>query len=141
MSETNLEELKRSLQFRDVDQAALRRFLPQAIPHFQAITDAFYRRSHEHEPLDAPHGDALERVRNTVHAWLELLLCGPWDDTYFERRARLGRVHVKNDLPQGYMVGGISVIRAELMKVAEDKGQDPLERALVQSALNKVLDL
>jgi PAS domain S-box-containing protein len=71
---------------------------------------------------------------------MRLLLDGPWDEAYFEKRARIGRTHVKISLPQRYMFGAMDVIRIALDRVARDAFAGE-ERLRVATALHKILDL
>lgn len=143
MPETIFEELKRYVGFGPQDELALRAFLPEVAPQFRPITELFYRRIKQHpEALGVFVDDAqVQRLQGTLRDWLELLLTGPWDEAYFERRSRIGRVHVKISLPQRYMFSAMNLIRGELMAHAESSSREPGERALLQRALNKILDL
>jgi PAS domain S-box-containing protein len=141
MVETIFEELKRYVHFGPSDETALRGFLPDAEPHFRPITETFYRRLKEHpEALGVFVSDAqVQRLQGTLCDWLGLLFRGPWDERYFERRARIGRVHVQISLPQRYMFSAMNLIRGELQQLAESKAG--AERSQLQRAINKVLDL
>lgn len=141
MAETIFEELKRCVHFGPADESALRRFLPELVPCSQPISEAFYRRVREHPQALALFASAaqLESLHGTLCEWLELLFRGPWDDAYFERRARFGRAHMQLALPQHYLFGAISLIRGELMRSIEHQERD--QRLALQNAVNKILDL
>ena len=85
-----------------VDGAALRALAPHARPEFRRITEEFYARLAEHPAAAAVFtGPAqVERLKGTLVEWLELLLTGPWDEAYFEKRLRIGKRHVRIQLPQ-----------------------------------------
>src|SRR5690606_25094129 len=107
--ETLFQELKRYMRFGAEDEESLRRLSGLARPHFRAIAEAFYARLAEH---DSAHrvfsGPAqIERLKGTLVAWMELLLTGPWDDAYYQKRARIGRTHVRIELQQRYMFGAM----------------------------------
>src|SRR5262249_26250022 len=60
----------------------------------------------------------------------------------YERRARIGRMHVRVDLPQRYMFGAMSLIRVELQRVADGAFErDPEQRRRVGVALCRLLDV
>jgi PAS domain S-box-containing protein len=143
MPETIFEELKRYVHFGPEDERALRDFLFEAAPQFQPIAELFYRRIKDHpEALAVFVNDAqVQRLKGTLCAWLELLFTGPWDEAYYERRARIGRVHVKISLPQRYMFGAMNLIRGALLELTEGSRRDPEARVVLQRALNKILDL
>jgi PAS domain S-box-containing protein len=133
-------ELKRFIRFGSDDEAALRRLHPFAAPHFPRIAELFYDRLREHEAagrvLSSP--TQLDRLQQTLRTWLDLLLTGPWDEVYYDKRARIGRIHVEIGLPQRYMFGSMNLIRAELGRIADDAlpGDDAVRRALL-----RILDL
>jgi signal transduction histidine kinase len=72
---------------------------------------------------------------------MDELLKGPWDEAYYERRARIGRKHVRISLPQHYMFGAMDVIRQELVGVAETSYAQAEEKRRALNALEKILDL
>ena len=142
--ETLFEELKRYTRFGAEDEAALRRLAPLARPQFRAIAEAFYGRLSEHEYAHRVFsGPAqIERLKGTLVAWLDLLLSGPWDEAYYQRRLRIGRTHVRIELPQRYMFGAMDHIRIWLSRIANEVFQDDLAgRIAVVAALHKILDL
>ena len=143
--ETLFEELKRYVQWGFEDEAALRALHPRAAPELERIADTFYRRIIEHdEARKALEGGETQvgRLKVALEAWLDSLLAGPWDEVYYERRARIGRLHVRIGLPQHYMFGAMNVIRLELVRVAERAfGERRDKERGVRAALGKILDL
>jgi signal transduction histidine kinase len=82
------------------------------------------------------------RLKVTLQRWLDTLLRGPWDDDYFEARCRIGRVHVKIDLPQHYMFGGMNVVRQQLNQIIdEDYLSRPADLKPARMAVGRALDL
>lgn len=143
--ETLFQELKRYVQWGPADEAALRALHPLASADLHRIADVFYRRILDHdEARKALEGGESQvgRLKITLKAWMDMLLTGPWDEAYYERRARIGRVHVRIALPQHYMFGAMNVIRQELVEVATRHYRDrPDEQRLVRAALEKILDV
>jgi signal transduction histidine kinase len=72
---------------------------------------------------------------------MDELLRGPWDEEYYEKRARIGRVHVRLALAQAYLFGAMNVVRQELSWLIEDRLREHGERARTRLALDKLLDL
>jgi signal transduction histidine kinase len=141
--ETLLDELKRYVQFGIADEAGLRALHPLAAPSFVRIADVFYQRILEHP--GAKHAlvggeSVVGRLKVTLVAWMDELLRGPWDEAYYERRARIGRAHVRIALPQHYMFGAMNVVRQQLSQVVEERLRQP-ESVRTQIALGKILDL
>ena len=122
MVESLLAELKRYIEFSAADEAALRALHPVAAPRFAEIADVFYRRILDHsEARKALEGGESQvgRLKVTLKEWMDSLLAGPWDEAYYERRARIGRVHVRIALPQHYMMAAMNVLRDELSRVID----------------------
>jgi signal transduction histidine kinase len=143
--ESLFEELKRYVEWSAADEAALRSLHPKAAPELERISVVFYDRILTHsEARKALEGGESQvgRLKITLVAWMDSLLSGPWDEDYYERRARIGRVHVRIALPQHYMFGAMSVLRSELVQVIDRhyRGEPDEERA-VRNALGKILDL
>src|SRR5262249_30688858 len=120
--------------------AALRRLHPFAEPHFPRIAGLFYERLHEHEQARRVITSLaqVERLQTTLQLWMHLLLLGPWDDAYYQKRARIGRIHVEIGLSQRYMFGSMNLIRVELQRIAA--AALPRDEA-VRLALPRILDL
>lgn len=140
MEETLFEELKRYVRFSSEDEAALRALHPVAQPHFQRISEVFYNRILDHpEARHALEGGESQvgRLKVTLVAWMEGLLLGPWDEAYYQKRARIGRVHVRIGLPQHYMFGAMNVLRRELKGIVEASSAMTPARM----AVDKILDL
>ena len=145
MGESLLDELKRYVGFCPADEAALRELCAAATPHFPEIASAFYDRILTHAGARRALTGGESRVghlRVTLVRWMGEALGGPWDEAWWESHCRIGRVHVRIDLPQHYMFGAMNLIRAELGKVTERTwADDAPRREQVQMALGKVLDL
>jgi len=131
--------------FCPADEAALRELWAAATPHFPEIASAFYDRILTHAGARRALTGGESRVgqlRVTLVRWMGEALGGPWDEAWWESHCRIGRVHVRIDLPQHYMFGAMNLIRAELGKVTERTwADDAPRREQVQMALGKVLDL
>ena len=144
MAETLLEELRRYVGFSPADEQALRSFHEVARERFPAIADVFYARILEHEGARAAlAGESqLGHLKVSLRAWMDELLRGPWDEEYYLRRCRIGRMHVRIALPQHYMFGAMNVLRQEFHLLVG--GHSPLaaeEAFALRTALGKILDL
>ncbi len=143
--ETLFQELKRYVLWDRADEEALRRFHPMAVPELERIADLFYRRILDHdEARKALEGGESQvgRLKITLVAWMDLLLRGPWDEAYYEKRARIGRVHVRIALPQHYMFGAMNVLRQELGELVTHHFRScPEDEVVVRGALDKIIDL
>ncbi|XXF75162.1 protoglobin domain-containing protein [Myxococcaceae bacterium GXIMD 01537] len=145
MAETLFEELKRYVGFSPEDERALLGLHDVAKPSFEAISRLFYDRILEHEGArNALVGgeSKVGHLKGTLQIWMDQLLRGPWDEAYYQLRARIGRMHVRIALPQHYMFGAMNVLRQELNAIVDQhfaNRQDELHR--MRMALGKILDL
>ncbi|MDH4281506.1 MAG: protoglobin domain-containing protein, partial [Myxococcales bacterium] len=85
-------------------------------PYHRVIVDRFYQAILRDPGARAVlEGEAqVERLKVSLTQWVEGLFSGPYDETYFEKRARIGRVHVKVGLEQRYMLAAMNVVREGL---------------------------
>ena len=140
-----LENLKVYVGFDDQGSAALREAYPLVEPHFRAIIDDFYDTIEAHPGARAAitGGPAqIQRLKSVLLQWIDQLLRGPHDEAYFERRARIGRVHVQIELPQRYMFTAMDRIRVRTSDVLRDTPElDPAALRRMLTALNQLLDI
>jgi two-component system, NtrC family, sensor histidine kinase HydH len=144
MSESLFDELKRYVEFGPVDAGALRALHPQASAEFARIAERFYRRILAHDGARKALGGERQvgRLKLSLVAWMDRLFTGPFDEDYYELRARIGRTHVRIGLPQHYMFGAMNLVRRELDDVVgRCYMKQPTELANARRALGKILDL
>ena len=145
MVETLLDELKRYVRFGPQDEQALRELHPLARGRFDQISVLFYERILENERARAVlHGgeSMVGHLRHKLVEWMDKLLTGPWDQPYYELRARIGRMHVRIALPQHYMFASMNVLRQELNQVVDvSYAAEPKKQRAAGLALGKILDL
>ena len=143
--ETLLQELKRYVGWSPTDEAALHTLHPILAPEQARIAELFYQRIMEHEGarIALLSGESsIGRLKGTLVTWMDQLLTGPWDESYFQLRCRIGRVHVRIGLPQHYMFGAMSLIRQEFdLILARVFTAHPSQLSLLRAALSKILDL
>jgi signal transduction histidine kinase len=149
MEMREFDSLKQYVGFTEESSATLRRFHPVAAPFFVPIVDDFYAAIESHPGARASitgGAEQIERLKQTLIRWLETLLLGPHDDAYHAMRSRIGRMHVRIALPQGYMFTAMNRIRVRLLAVARDRlgaagvtDNSDLDRTA--TAVNQILDL
>jgi two-component system sensor histidine kinase HydH len=143
--QTYLDSLKHYVGFTDDSSAILRQAYPVVAPHVKGIIDDFYDSIEAHPGArQAITGGQvqIERLKQTLRTWLDELFLGPHDQAYIQRRARIGRVHVRIELPQAYMFTAMNRIRVRAAEVLRrDMGDvsDRLERSLV--AMHQIMDI
>jgi signal transduction histidine kinase len=141
---TYFEDIKSYVGFGAEDAALLRALLPAAEPHFGRISEHFYeciqRHPKAHAALSGPA--QVERLKGTLVEWMRSGLAGPQDEAFFERRARIGRVHVRIDLPQQYMFTAMNVMRLDFREVVDQVYADDAEtKRAANAAVDKLFDL
>ena len=109
-----LDELIAYVKLDDADRARLTELHATLAPSFPAIAERFYDAVWANpgaaQVLSGP--DQVERLRCTLIDWMASGLLGPYDLAFNEKRARIGRVHVRIGLAQQYMFTSINVVRA-----------------------------
>ena len=100
-------------------------------------------RSASRSPRSDHGGKAqIERLKRTLLGWLESVLLGPYDLAYLESHSRIGRVHVRIELPQQLMFTAMNRIRIRLLEVAHSAyPEEPEESSAAARAVNQILDL
>ena len=139
--EARFHELKRYVSFSAEDARLLLALRPLAAPHFVRIAQEFYDRVREHEEAHAVFtGEAqIARLQRSLILWMQRLLSGEYDESYYAETQKIGRVHVKVGLPQRYMFTAMALIRAALTRIAEESLG--ATSAATRDALSRLLDL
>jgi signal transduction histidine kinase len=143
--QTFLESLKTYVGFDARSSSALAEAHDLVAPHFGVIIDDFYATIEAHPGARSAitGGTAqIERLKHTLLRWIDELFTGPHDEAYFERRARIGRVHVLINLPQAYMFTAMDRIRvrtSDLLRTTLDDDRPTLQRAT--TALHQIMDI
>lgn len=142
---TFFDDIKQYVQFTPEDSALLRSLEPILGPHFAEISEHFYAciLAHPRAHAAITGGQAqVERLKQTLAEWMLTGLRGPHDEAFYERRARIGRVHVRIALPQQYMVTAMDVMRLDYRRVLEPALRDDLPRFIAASnSLDRLFDL
>ena len=140
-----LDNVKAYVGFDDAASLALREAHPLVAPRFGAIIDDFYDtiEAHPGARVAITGGAAqIERLKRSLLQWIDELFRGPHDEAYFQRRARIGRVHVRINLPQMYMFTAMDRIRVRSIDALREAPN--IERtALIRTAraLHQMLDI
>ena len=139
------DSLKAYVGFTAESSRVLQEVYPVVGPHVATIIDDFYATIEAHpgarQAITGGHVQ-IERLKQTLRRWLEELFLGPHDEAYLDRRARIGRVHVRIELPQAYMFTAMDRIRvrvAEVLQRAFAAEPERLDRS--QVAMHQIMDL
>jgi signal transduction histidine kinase len=131
--------------FDESSTAALREARVLVAPHFADIIDDFYATIEAHPDARAAitGGSAqIARLKQSLLRWIDELFTGPHDEAYFERRLRIGRVHVQIALPQMYMLTAMDRIRVQTVATLRDApGIDEEHLRGMLTAIHQILDI
>lgn len=144
MARPLIEEVAGYVGFGDADASLLGELGPHLRPSFVPIVDRFYDAIEAHPGASEviTGGPAqIARLKGTLVDWMEGLVGGVYDDAYWERRARIGRVHVRIGLDQRYMFSAMNLIRDGLHD-ALGASDFPSERAReAHQVLDRICDI
>jgi len=139
---TFFDEIKTYVGFADADADALAALRPLVSPRFASFSEHFYEVILRHPRAAAAitGGDAqVDRLKQSLVTWMETGLAGPHDEAFYERRERIGRMHVAIGLPQEFMFTAMNVVRLDFQH-ALDELAAPDARA-TRDAIDKLFDL
>lgn len=141
---TFLADIKEYIGFDEGDAERLRGLEDILSPHFPEIAEHFYERILAHPRAHAAitgGAEQVQRLKQTLVSWMGSGLRGPHDEAFFERRARIGRIHVQIALPQQYMVTAINVMRLDYRRVLRASLTDCDVMLAACAALDRLFDL
>ncbi len=139
-----LEDLMRYIRFGAEDAELMKSMGPVLRPFFPGIVERFY------EAIDRTPGASgvftggaaqVERQKQLLTHWLEGLVQGTYDEAYCERRARIGRTHVRIGLDQQYMFGSMNLIREGLHDALARSDWDGERRRRGHTTIDRICDI
>jgi len=138
-----LPTLRQYVGFDDASAQRLQKIAPRMRRFYQGIVDQFYEAI-----LEDPRARAVlkneaqvRRLHVSLRGWLEGLFSGPYDEQYFEKRARIGRMHVKVGLDQRYMLSAMNLIRVGLHRGLSEISTPGLGQVLDHRAIDQICDI
>jgi signal transduction histidine kinase len=138
-----LSHLRGYVGFDEKAARSLQSIGPRLRPHFARIVTEFYDAVLADPVAKAVLRDdaQIERLRVSLHDWLDRLVTGPYDDAYFEKRARIGRVHVQVGLEQRYMLAAMNLIRLGLHRAIAESAENPPGLFEEHQAVDQICDI
>ncbi len=140
-----MDEIKQVGQLTEADCRLLAEMKPALEKHASDVVEAFYAHlekfEHLHKLLHAEPG-RIERLKGHLNRWLIGLADGKYDESYFERRYRIGFRHVEVGLEPRYVVAAMAFCRAVAAKmiVEAEYANDP-QKVERMTALNRIMDV
>ncbi len=145
MAHELFEDMKRYVGFDKADAKVLIELKAPLLPYLPEVVEVFYDTLTRHpraKAVFAVDPSMVNRLKKLLLIWLGELFDGRYDDDYYDRRCRIGRTHVRVDLPQHYMFTAMNVIRLSLStKIMELNLTHHAGLDQKLGALHKLLDL
>jgi len=152
---TFFDEIKEYVGFGQAEGEALLALYGVVSPRFPEFADHFYDVILRHPRAAAAitgGRSQVERLKRTLTAWMESGLRGPHDEAFYQRRARIGRIHVVIGLPQEFMFTAMNVMRVDFHRAIEaiDLSDEPpaatpppptASKLAMREAVDKLFDL
>lgn len=135
------EALKRFVEFSDEDAENLGSLASIVEAHGPALTDHFYETLGAVEATAKIIAGRVEGLKKTHRQYMVELTAGDYGPSYFERRARIGQVHVAMGIDPRFVEGVMSVIRVGMLKAMAEEISDPAELAAKAGSFIKLCDL
>jgi len=85
--------------------------------------------------------DEYPRLADHHREWLLLIFSGPYDEDYYFKLARVGKVHAAKGIRSHYVNVSMNVVRNALVDMFSAEIEDRSRRTELKSALNKLLDI
>lgn len=135
------EALKQFVEFSEEDEKNLASLADVVAKHGPALTDHFYETLGSVPETAKIIEGRVDALKKTHRQYMAELTAGTYGNDYFERRARIGQVHVARGIDPRFVEGVMSVIRAGMLIALAQEISDPAELASKASSFIKLCDL
>ena len=81
---------------------------------------------------------SIERLKKTLSRHIFEMLNGEIDQSYFNKRMRIAKAHVKIGLSSGWYLGAYQIISQHLFDIAHKKIKHPEDLLAISHAINKI---
>ena len=138
-----LAELREFVGFDDASARRLQALGPRITPFLAGVVDRFYSAILSDPVARGVFRDEaqIDRLRLSLRDWLEGLFTGPYDEGYFEKRSRIGKVHVKVGLEQRYMLTAMNVVRTGLHAAVSELSPSGMGAFVDHAAIDQICDI
>jgi PAS domain S-box-containing protein len=139
------QELQRYVGWSESDAGHVRAAYRYIEPHLDALIDDFYEELQRHpaaRQVIVGGAQQIETLKVHLRGWLQELFAGTYDETYVQRRWRVGWRHVEIGLDQVYASSAMSRLRMGMLDLLHRhwKGSRVKLRQSTGS-LNRLIDL
>lgn len=138
------DEIKQYIGFSDDDVVRIVQARACIDHEFSEIVGAFYEALNKNprtrSVFEGP--EQIERLRVTLHRWLDDIFGGVYDEAYFKRHNRIGMKHVEVGLLPHFMFGAMNIIRTEIVdRLMVCEQIEDAQRVEYIDSINRLLDL
>ncbi|OLZ39567.1 chemotaxis protein [Natrinema saccharevitans] len=140
LDEDEIEWRKEFIGFDEADERRLADLEPLLQANSETIADDFYENVFEYEQTRAivdrsPKG--VDALKQTQQAYLVSLATGDYDQSYFENRTRIGKLHEMLDMPLKHYVGQYGVYYDLLLSRMNERVQAQVVEAIEEWAAER----
>lgn len=140
----NIAEIRKFAGLSDDDAALLASMKPVLEKNSEQLVAAFYANLDQipqlNQLLDAQPG-RREKLQAHLKAWIVSLATGTYDETYQQKRYKIGQRHVEVGLDPRWVIGAMSFCRGQIPHIVASEYTDADDRTNRILALDKVMDL
>jgi len=139
----NMDEIRRHYGFSGQDEETLKELAQILLPFANNLADEFYDFLLQ-DPYSAAFfrtEEAIKKRRETIIAWFNSLLTGPYNNLYLARIERIGKTHVKIGLKSHYVNAAMNFIRTFCIRQTANTQIDEERKRELLETLNKAIDI
>ncbi|MHC5027418.1 MAG: protoglobin domain-containing protein [Planctomycetota bacterium] len=136
-------ELREQYRITDDDLARVQKFGTLARPHMEGAVDRWYawlQGQPEYHHF-FPDNETQSRVRKLQDHYWEVFMAGHIDDSYVDRRRRVGEMHARIGLPLNTYFAGMNMFMELFNEIVRKSDQELSEQARISVAVTKLLHL
>lgn len=138
-----IESILNRYEFTDQDETILREMAELFLPVQERFADDFYRylKNDDHTASYFRTDAAIERRKETILWWLNVILTSKYDSRLLVKLVRIGKTHVKIGLDGHYVNAAMGFIRRYFQEHLNQAVSEPSRREMMIETLDKALDI
>ncbi|KON46345.1 protoglobin domain-containing protein [Mariprofundus ferrooxydans] len=126
----NFEKAKEFSHFDELYAPVLPKIKETIMNHQEEITNAFYDELSKDSVAAKIVSGRVDQLKSSHKIWIEELFGGDYGDAYFERRYKIGEVHVKAKIEPYYVEVVTSFLRRAFAEKLAPEGTQAVQAAL-----------
>ncbi len=138
-------QLQQYVRWTPQDEERIGTIARLVMPHFPELIDDFYAILQQHPAAASVitgGAEQIQRLKRSLHAWLNQLVGGRYDEDYVDFRSLVGRRHVAIGLDQVYTNAAMSRLRGGMHEIlCQNWTGTPHELTDLIGTLHRLFDL